>query len=141
MLLDSVGDSASGSTYVSSSLTCIILCLCLLAFGAIAATLLILTYKSPRMELESLAFKEKMRRLDFIGATLLIGCIVCLLLALQWGGSMYPWSDSKVWGCLLGFGLLLVAFVLSQAIDQAKYVFAIRRNYAKHALEQLSRIG
>ena len=23
---------------------------------------------------------------------------------------MYPWSDSKVWGCLLGFGLLIIVF-------------------------------
>ncbi len=40
----------------------------------------------------------------------MICAIVCLLLALQWGGTTYPWSNSKVWGCLLGFGLLMTVF-------------------------------
>ena len=35
---------------------------------------------------------------------------MCLLLALQWGGTTYKWSNSKVWGCLLGFGLLIITF-------------------------------
>lgn len=29
----------------------------------------------------------------------------------QWGGFVYPWHDSKVWGCLLGFGLLISIFI------------------------------
>ncbi|KAK7402588.1 hypothetical protein QQX98_011659 [Neonectria punicea] len=27
-----------------------------------------------------------------------------------WGGAEYEWSDSRVWGCFLGFGLLLAVF-------------------------------
>ena len=49
--------------------------------------------------------------MDILGAGFLISAIVCLLLALQWGGSVYPWKDSKVWGCLLGFGLLISIFI------------------------------
>ena len=39
---------------------------------------------------------------------------MCLLLALQWGGTTYDWSNSKVWGTLLGFGLLILAFIALQ---------------------------
>lgn len=54
--------------------------------------------------------KEKVKQIDILGAFFLISAIVCLLLALQWGGTVHPWSDSKVWGCLLGFGLLILTF-------------------------------
>lgn len=62
----------------------------------------------------TLSLKQKVRRIDFGGAFLLIAAFVCLLLALQWGGSTYAWSDSKVWGCLLGFGLIMLAFITLQ---------------------------
>lgn len=42
---------------------------------------------------------------------LLISAFVCLLLALQWAGINYRWSDSRVLGCLLGFGLLTLTFL------------------------------
>jgi hypothetical protein len=46
---------------------------------------------------------------------------VCLFLALQWGGNEVPWSHSKAWGLLLGFGLLFVAFVILQLHLGEKY--------------------
>jgi hypothetical protein len=52
--------------------------------------------------------------MDLVGAGFLITAIVCLLLALQWGGLQYPWSDSKVWGCFLGFVLLISVFIVIQ---------------------------
>lgn len=55
--------------------------------------------------------RDKLKQIDFLGAFFLICAIVCLLLALQWGGSEYPWSDSRVWGCLLGFGLIISCFI------------------------------
>jgi uncharacterized membrane protein len=54
--------------------------------------------------------REKISNMDLGGAFFLIAAIVCLLLALQWGGITYAWSDSKVWGNLLGFGLLIITF-------------------------------
>jgi hypothetical protein len=52
--------------------------------------------------------------MDPVGAMFLIGAIVCLLLALQWGGLQHPWSNSKVWGCFLGFGFLISIFIVLQ---------------------------
>lgn len=54
---------------------------------------------------------QKLRQLDLPGAILLLGATSCLNLALQWGGIVYPWSHSNVFGCLIGFGLLLVVFL------------------------------
>ena len=54
---------------------------------------------------------QRIREIDIAGAFFLICAIVCLLLALQWGGTTYSWSNSRVWGCLLGFGLLIIIFI------------------------------
>jgi hypothetical protein len=48
--------------------------------------------------------------MDLLGAFFLICSIVCLLLALQWGGITYAWSNSKVYGNIIGFGLLISTF-------------------------------
>lgn len=40
--------------------------------------------------------------------------MICLLLALQWGGSTYPWKSSKIIGLFVGFGLLASIFIFSQ---------------------------
>lgn len=52
--------------------------------------------------------------MDLIGAALLIPAIVCLLLALQWGGSKYPWNNSRIIGLFIGFGLIVILFIISQ---------------------------
>ncbi|GJD04571.1 MFS transporter [Colletotrichum higginsianum] len=57
---------------------------------------------------------QKAARFDPLGTLLLVPAVVCLLLALQWGGTKYAWGDARVWGCLLAFGLLTIALVSSQ---------------------------
>lgn len=37
--------------------------------------------------------------------------IICLLLALQWGGVKYDWSDAKIIALFVVFGILLIAFI------------------------------
>ena len=41
-------------------------------------------------------------------------CIVCLLLALQWGGQRYAWSEGRIIALLTLFGVLLIVFILIQ---------------------------
>ena len=61
-----------------------------------------------------LSVRERILKLDLIGAGILVPTVVCLLLALQWGGSTYPWKDSKIIGLFVGFGLLAMVFAYSQ---------------------------
>ncbi|KAL6243104.1 hypothetical protein RBB50_010204 [Rhinocladiella similis] len=81
-----------------------------LPIGGIAIAAVFFFFTNPERTHTSLTFKEKVAQIDLLGAFFLICAIVCLLLALQWGGTTYPWSNSKVWGCLLGFGLLISLF-------------------------------
>ena len=85
-----------------------------LPFGGVALLTVFFFFKNPEREHTSMTFKEKLRHIDLGGAFLLICGIVCLLLALQWGGTTYPWRSSKVWGCILGFGLIIALFIALQ---------------------------
>ncbi len=54
---------------------------------------------------------KRILELDLIGALFLLPGIVCLLLALQWGGAEYAWNSSRIIGLFVGFGLLTIIFV------------------------------
>lgn len=48
--------------------------------------------------------------MDPIGATLFIGAVCCLLLALTWGGQTYSWGSSRIIGLLVGSGVITLLF-------------------------------
>ena len=81
-----------------------------LPFGGVALAIVFFFFSNPPRRYTDMTVKEKIKQIDILGAFFLIAAIVCLLLALQWGGTVHPWSDSKVWGCLLGFGVLILIF-------------------------------
>ncbi|KAB5580054.1 major facilitator superfamily domain-containing protein [Coniochaeta sp. 2T2.1] len=89
-----------------------------LPFGALAILVILLVYKPKPREHSALSFRRKLVHLGFDSAAVLTGAITSLLLALTWGGIKYRWSESKVWGCLLSFGLLLLLFVVMQIFQR-----------------------
>ena len=93
-----------------------------LPFGGVALLTVFFFFKNPAREHSDKTFKEKIQEIDLLGAFFLICAIVCLLLALQWGGSTYPWRNSKVWGLFLGFGLLIAVFIALQFKLGDRYV-------------------
>jgi len=58
-----------------------------------------------------LTWKERIAQLDIPGTVLFIPAVVCVLIALQWGGSTYPWSNGRIIALFVVFGLCLLAFV------------------------------
>ncbi|KAK1836679.1 putative HC-toxin efflux carrier [Podospora conica] len=50
-------------------------------------------------------------RLDLLGTAMLIPAIICLLLALQWGGTEYAWNSSVIIGLFVGSVLMGAIFV------------------------------
>lgn len=83
-----------------------------LPVGAVVAGIIVLVLRLEGVEdgERALPLGKKLRRLDPVGACLLIASVCCLVLALQWGGSILPWRSAKVIGLLVGFGLLGIAF-------------------------------
>jgi MFS family permease len=60
-----------------------------LPFGAVAIFIVAFLLKVPDRETTNLPLKEKLAQLDAVGTSVLIPAVVCLLLALQWGGLTY----------------------------------------------------
>ncbi|KAK7420277.1 hypothetical protein QQZ08_010477 [Neonectria magnoliae] len=63
---------------------------------------------------KDMSFISRVRKLDLYGAAIFIPAIICLLLALQWGGSEYPWSNSRIIGLFVGFGAMIAIFIAIQ---------------------------
>ncbi|KAI1307415.1 major facilitator superfamily domain-containing protein [Xylaria venustula] len=57
---------------------------------------------------------EKLAELDFPGTVSMIGFLISLLIALQWAGSTYPWSDRRIIALLVVAGVLAIVFVITQ---------------------------
>ncbi|KZL81451.1 major facilitator superfamily transporter [Colletotrichum incanum] len=57
---------------------------------------------------------ERIMQVDPIGTVALIPAVVCLLLALQWGGTTYQWSDPRVIVLFILFGALSIIFIVVQ---------------------------
>ncbi|KAK2923206.1 hypothetical protein FoTM2_016728, partial [Fusarium oxysporum f. sp. vasinfectum] len=67
-----------------------------LPFGGLAIVFIFLLLNIPDRDSTKLPLKSKVSQLDLLGTGALMPGVVCLLLALQWGGSTYAWSAWRV---------------------------------------------
>jgi predicted MFS family arabinose efflux permease len=84
-----------------------------LPLGAITAVTIFVTFER-RDPIVRANLQEKLLGLDPLGTLVFLPAVICLLLALQWGGTVHPWKDRRVIGLLVAFGLLFVCFVCLQ---------------------------
>ncbi len=59
-------------------------------------------------------------RFDLVGTLIFIPTIICLLLALQWGGVKYAWGEWRIVLLLTLFSVLLAAWMASQYLQGGK---------------------
>lgn len=86
-----------------------------LPIGGLSIAVIVFFLRVPKKsDLSGTSVLDRIKQLDLIGASLLIPAIICLLLALQWGGNKYPWNNSRIIGLFVGFGLLVILFAASQ---------------------------
>ncbi|KAF2203663.1 MFS general substrate transporter [Delitschia confertaspora ATCC 74209] len=64
---------------------------------------------------------EQVKSLDPLGTALFMASIVCLLLALQWGGTAYQWSSWRIILLLVLFPILLLLFLLLQHLTPSTH--------------------
>ncbi|KAL8857059.1 MAG: hypothetical protein Q9178_006351 [Gyalolechia marmorata] len=98
-----------------------------LPLGAVTVAGIAVYFKSPKRQKQaSIGFKARSKQFDPVGTTLFIPAIVCLLLALQWGGSLYAWSNGRVIALFVICGVLLIAFITVQFIQGENATIPIR---------------
>lgn len=84
------------------------ICAALFASGLIG---IFFGYNPPKRELEvAMGPKEKLRHMDWTGSFLIAAGLVLLVIALQYSGNPYTWSDGHVLGPFISGILCLIAF-------------------------------
>ena len=81
--------------------------------GAVVAMLLFFTsIPSRHIKTEGgLTVLGLLRKLDLVGFAIFAPAIIMVLLALEWGGTAYAWSDSKIIGLFCGSGVTAILFI------------------------------
>ncbi|KAJ7251081.1 major facilitator superfamily domain-containing protein [Mycena rebaudengoi] len=87
-----------------------------LPLGAPTVLFIILFFQSPaKKEREG---SIRLKHFDPWGTLVFVPAIVCLLLALQWGGSRYPWSSGRIVALLVIFSVFILIFIALQVLLQ-----------------------
>ncbi|KAI0836436.1 putative efflux pump antibiotic resistance protein [Hypoxylon sp. FL0890] len=78
---------------------------------SILVTALILHLPNQKLNTPAEGWVAKLRQLDPIGNLMFFPGIICLVLALQWGGTEYSWKNARIIVLLVLCGVLCLAFV------------------------------
>lgn len=73
-----------------------------------------------------LSIWTQLSRLDLLGEFFILPSIICLLLALQWGGTTYAFNDWRIILLFVIFGLTLIGFCLVQVFMQKTATIPLR---------------
>ncbi|CAD6572800.1 MAG: hypothetical protein ASARMPREDX12_005450 [Alectoria sarmentosa] len=85
-----------------------------LPVGGVAIIILILILKIPKAKKAGTPWRQQILQLDPIGTLFFVSGIVCLLLALQWGGSTYTWGNGRIIALLVLFVICISVFISVQ---------------------------
>ncbi|USW52065.1 Putative major facilitator superfamily, MFS transporter superfamily [Septoria linicola] len=85
-----------------------------LPIGGVAMLVIFFILKPTPPVQPGLTVRQQLLQLDLLGEAFLLPSIICLLLALQWGGATYAWSDGRIIALCVVFGVALIGFVLVQ---------------------------
>ncbi|KAF2429260.1 MFS general substrate transporter [Tothia fuscella] len=85
-----------------------------LPIGAVVMVFVFFLLNIPSPPKASISVKEKLKQLNAEGLVALLPGVICLCLALQWGGFTYSWSDRRIIALLVLAFVLLIAFVFIQ---------------------------
>ncbi|KZP00742.1 MFS general substrate transporter [Calocera viscosa TUFC12733] len=84
-----------------------------LPVGGLAALIIFLFFQMPASAKPVPAsWKEKLLQMDPLGTAMIMGAVISYLLALQWGGLSHAWGSSTIIGLLVGFVLMVAAFIV-----------------------------
>ncbi|ROV97850.1 hypothetical protein VSDG_04895 [Cytospora chrysosperma] len=80
-----------------------------LPVGALSAGIILMFFQNPSASKtnDNTNLVSKLKSMDPVGTALLLACVTCYILAMQYGGMTHPWNSSVVIGLLVGFVLIL----------------------------------
>ncbi|KAI1413436.1 MFS general substrate transporter [Hypoxylon sp. FL1857] len=84
-----------------------------LPLGAVTVILCCILVQTPGTG-QNITIPQKIKQLDLPGTVCMVASIICLLLALQWGGSAYPWNNGRIIALFVFSGVLAICFLVIQ---------------------------
>jgi EmrB/QacA subfamily drug resistance transporter len=89
-----------------------------LPIGAVVISILVFILHLPPQPRKPTTTWQKINQLDPLGTLCLLPGVICLLLALQWGGTTYAWKSGRIIALFVIFGILMIAFIAIQIWKQ-----------------------
>ncbi|KAJ5950761.1 uncharacterized protein N7479_009174 [Penicillium vulpinum] len=89
-----------------------------LPIGAVTILVIAIFFPAPNHHIKETTWAERIKKFDPVGSALFLPAIVCLLLALQWGGTIYAWNSWRVILLFCLFAVLILLFLLVQYRQQ-----------------------
>lgn len=86
-----------------------------LPIGGVVALAVMLFFRTPsQAKPVAASLWVKISNMDLVGVVLIIGALISLILALEFGGQTMSWNSSTVVGLLVGFVVIMAVFVCWQ---------------------------
>ncbi|KAF7333853.1 Major facilitator superfamily transporter [Mycena venus] len=86
-----------------------------LPIGALTLFVILFFFDPPVCQRqESMRLVDWIQQFDPVSTAIFVPAVICLLLALQWGGSKYPWHNGRIIALFVLFGVLIPIFIFIQ---------------------------
>ncbi|KAK6496238.1 hypothetical protein TWF481_002262 [Arthrobotrys musiformis] len=87
-----------------------------LPLGGVSLVVILFWLHIPEQDTMKHPWAEKLLQLDAVGTLMLVPGVVCLVLAMQWGGQKYEWSNGRIIVLLVLMSVLLAGFAAVQVL-------------------------
>ncbi|PWY90526.1 MFS general substrate transporter [Aspergillus sclerotioniger CBS 115572] len=91
-----------------------------LPIGGATIFFIVLFFKAPRSVKSNSEIKDQLSQFDIPGTCVFLPGVICILLALQWGGTTYAWDNGRIIALLVLFGVLIGIFIVLQGLEKEK---------------------
>jgi MFS family permease len=88
--------------------------------GTALVAIALFFHPRPNVKASSSTWREKVGQMDLLGTAILIPGVICLLIALQWGGSEYQWSSTRTIILLVATAMMIAGFIIIQIWKEDK---------------------
>lgn len=87
-----------------------------LPIGAVTLLVIFFFFPDPKTaKPKDESFLERVKHFDPAGTAVFMPAIICLLLALQWGGTTYAWNSARIIALFVVFAVLIIVFIYIQS--------------------------
>ena len=99
-----------------------------LPLGAITVVIILFFFKAPgkKRVASTEGWKSQVAQFDPYGTAAFLPAIICLLLALSWGGTKYAWGSGRIIALFVLFGIFAVMFAIIQVWQGENATIPIR---------------